>query len=69
MNVLQNVREKKIGTVKGKAVRKLLENANQNPEAFLEYYKVSDFSKLTEAQHLEIVRGLESRGYGSNGKD
>lgn len=61
--------EKKIGAVKGRAIKKRLEDANQNPEAFLEYYKVSDFSELTEEQHLAIVNGLEKKGYGSNRKD
>lgn len=37
----------------------MLKAAGQNPEAFLEYYKVTSFENLTEEQHLAIVRTLE----------
>jgi hypothetical protein len=63
------VRAQQIGPIKGKAIRERLVKANQNPEAFLEFYKISDFSKLTEEQHLAITNGLEKKGYGSNGKN
>lgn len=55
----ETVKNQKIGKVKGKAVEAMLKAAGQNPEAFLEYYKVSSFENLTEEQHLAIVRTLE----------
>ena len=53
------MKNQKIGKVKGKAVEAMLKAAGQNPEAFLEYYKVTSFENLTEEQHLAIVRTLE----------
>lgn len=53
------IRNQKIGEVKGKALEKHLTDAGQNVEAILKYYKVEKSSDLTEEQHLSIVRTLE----------
>lgn len=64
----QDVAGQKIGTVKGKALTQMLEKAGQDVRKFLAYYRVEHIEDLTEKQHLEIVTGLQQRGYGDNGK-
>jgi hypothetical protein len=66
----QEVRNQKIGEVKGKAIVKALTDAGQNVDAFLEYYKVEKAEDLTEEQHLAIITGLAKREKdGSKGKN
>lgn len=64
----EEVKNKKIGKVKGKAIVSLLQNAGQDVDAFLKYFGVNDPADLTEEQHLQIVRGLEQRN-GDKGKN
>lgn len=61
------VAEKKIGKTKAAALSKALKECGQHEEKLLEYYKVNDFSELTEAQHAEIMAKV--RSHGSNRKN
>lgn len=60
----EDISNRKIGEIKGEAIAKMLTDAGQDVQAFLDHFKVGSVADLTEAQHLVIVRGLN----GNNGK-
>ena len=64
----EEVRNQKIGKVKGDALVSLLTKAGQSVDAFLQHFSVEDPADLTEEQHYIIVRGLEKRN-GDQGKN
>lgn len=57
----QDVKKKKIGKVKGKAIEARLEKAGQSVDAFREFFKVSDLANITDEQHLWLVHELEKK--------
>lgn len=64
----QEVKEKKIGKVKGKALEKMLTDAEQDIEKIKAYYKFTKFEDLTEQQHQMIVSGFQKAQEGKNGR-
>ena len=64
----QEVKEKKIGKVKGKALEKMLTDAGQDIEKIKAYYKFTKFEDLTEQQHQMIVSGFQKAQEGKNGR-
>ena len=65
-NGAQDIKTKKIDATKAKALEVMLLSAGQDLQKFLDYYKVSKTTDLTEEQHYKIVEGLKKRG--SNGQ-
>lgn len=64
----QEVKEKQIGKVKGKALEKMLTDAEQDIEKIKAYYKFTKFEDLTEQQHQMIVSGFQKAQEGKNGR-
>jgi len=64
----EEVRNQKIGKVKGQALAKALTDAGQNVEAFLNFYKADKVEDLTEEQHLAIITGLAKREKDGNNR-
>lgn len=58
----RDISNQAIGDIKAAALVKMLENAGQDVQAFLDHFKVKSASELTEAQHLAILKGLEKKG-------
>lgn len=65
---VQEVKEKKISKVKGKALEKMLTDAGQDIEKIKAYYKFTKFEDLTEQQHQMIVSGFQKAQEGKNGR-
>ena len=59
----EEVERQTISEVKANAMKKRCEDANVNISAFLQVYNVSDFSELTEEQHMKMDKTLKARGY------
>lgn len=55
---LKTIEFKRISSVKAKALKETLKDANINVEALLKQYKVDKVEDLTESQHSDIIRRL-----------